>query len=94
MEGYCPRTGEHHIVYKDGDEEYVILACERIEWLTKSGEGTGEVPATSRQPECASAEKSAVAKMPSTSANKKALSDLQNSVKDKAKPVRLHPAPP
>jgi hypothetical protein len=27
------RTGEHHIVYDDGDDEYIVLACERIEWL-------------------------------------------------------------
>ena len=27
------RTGEHHIVYDDGDDEYIVLACERIEWI-------------------------------------------------------------
>ena len=33
MEEYNARTGEHHIVYEDGDEEYIILALERIGWL-------------------------------------------------------------
>eukprot|EP00854_Cymbomonas_tetramitiformis_P015294 gene15294-18096_t len=35
VEGYCARTNEHHVVYEDGDEETLVLATERIEWMLK-----------------------------------------------------------
>jgi hypothetical protein len=37
VEDYNVRTGMHHIVYADGEDEHLILALERIEWLSKSG---------------------------------------------------------
>lgn len=34
--GYNPSSGMHHILYRDGEDEWINLAQERVEWLERA----------------------------------------------------------